>query len=64
MKFFLYGAEIDNSSLLSSDSASFLIQLTLAGDTGEVSAVIKTTSSLPGAATKVAEHVVAVLLSL
>ena len=53
-KLFLYGQELDNSSLLSTDGISFLLQL-LVMQSGEVHAMIKTTSTEPGDADRFVE---------
>jgi hypothetical protein len=60
MKLFLYAIEEDDL-LLGTESTAYLVQLVLSSETGAVTAVIKTTSSLPGAATTFANTVLAAL---
>ena len=60
MKLFLYAIEEDDL-LLGTESTAYLVQLVLSSETGAVTAVIKTTSSLPGAATTFANIVLAAL---
>ena len=60
MKLFLYAIEEDDL-LLGTEGTAYLVQLVLSSETGEVTAVIKTTGSLPGAATTFANIVLAAL---
>lgn len=53
MKFFLYGVELDDT-LLGTSSTSYLVQL-IVSSTGGITIVIKTSSSLPDAASKFAD---------
>jgi len=61
MKFFLFGSEDDESVLLGGEGTLYLIQLSLSGETGDCTAVIKTTSSLPGSAAAFAELLISIL---
>lgn len=60
MKLFLYGVEADSLSL-GAGGASYLVQLVLTKESGEASAVIKSTSTLPGAASMFADVLAAAL---
>jgi hypothetical protein len=63
MKLFLYGIEEDDL-FLGTESPSYLVQIMLASETGETTAVIKTTSSLPGAANSFANSLLDALSEL
>lgn len=63
MKLFLYGVEAD-SLAHGAGGASYLVQLVLTKESGEASAVIKTTSALPGAASIFADIVAAALAAM
>lgn len=54
LRLFLYGAQIDDSSLLSSGEKSVFLAQVVAKPTGEVTAVIKTDSTVPGCANSLA----------